>query len=1010
MLYSSKMYSIVKIRKTLSVFVSILFCSVIVFTAYPLNAQPGAAHPEDQARIHTAARFILSCFEYIPLRQEVTAREMRDHNIFKAHDSNQMRVGSLTDISEGSLRSDGLASCGTSGNNAHKNALDILGFDDPADFWVNRVRVYERLEDGNYRVRLPFQACSSSNDATNTCNATTSQGQEFKGNFNIPSLMALDPNDGNSINAMGHFNALATYNEKCVTTTDRTPPAVSVRFVNIDTGEIEELTHFQPEGINDNTFGYGYTSSLSSDAALAADTYRGVHATCEGLRNYLNEWAEIAATFTQAAIESGNIPGLELDVDGPDAARCENRGGVLAWIMCPIINGLASLSDTIFDKLILPFLTINPVNLDPNDNPVFSAWSSFRVLANILLVIFLLVAVFGQSIGGGMIDAYTAKKIIPRVVASAILINISIYIVALALDVTNIIGSGVSELLTAPFANADSFRITLSEGAAGLGLTGLIGAGAGIWIGGTTLLASAIPFLLLFVVMPLVLVFIAIMGTLILRTGLIYLLIMVSPIAFALYCLPNTEKVFKQWWSLLFKALILYPVVMVMFATASILAVILSDTIQTSGGGVEGAFSGIASVIVMMIPLFLIPKAFKLTGGALGSAYGTLSGIGSKTGEAIKGNPNDPNSLRNKTKRNFGGAFTRGRADFVRRNEKSASLTRRRLAKTANFGDVMSKEAQINKEGIERGNQVKSNGDDTYGRASTSIPLYLDRSGRRTTKATDQAGNAHARAADKNGNLLRTSLAGAEYTDDQYKKGASLYKTNGEKQFWMDYEATKVNTGETSAFKDNYLTWAQQEGFTGNETGGIYKGMAHSQQNAFKNLKYSGLDTNDPDGPRFRDVSEPEMNFNPSTGNVGKNDELVNDMYHKQGAYATGQLAAEDMERIYDIKEHMASTVQSLVGTDTSTMDAGQLSAHQAELENAQTRLAQIGSMEDTWAGRRQGSVAPGMATDQDGTPLYSGLQGGNQGLQDTFNRRAYREENGTRRLDKIDPQTGQRI
>ena len=51
-----------------------------------------------------------------------------------------------------------------------------------------------------------------------------------------------------------------------------------------------------------------------------------------------------------------------------------------------------------------------------------------RSIANIIIIFALLAVVFSQSIGGGMIDAYTAKKIMPRLLAAAIFVNISIYL------------------------------------------------------------------------------------------------------------------------------------------------------------------------------------------------------------------------------------------------------------------------------------------------------------------------------------------------------------------------------------------------------------------------------------------------------------------------------------------------------------------------------------------------------------------------------------------------------
>ena len=126
-----------------------------------------------------------------------------------------------------------------------------------------------------------------------------------------------------------------------------------------------------------------------------------------------------------------------------DSATCEAHGGFsIAWIICPIVNGLAGAFDTVFKVVVLPLLQTGAIDVSNTSN-TYLVWSNFRLYANILLVLVLLVVVFGQSIGGGLIDAYSAKKIIPRLLIAAIAINLSIYIVALAVDITNIVGQGI---------------------------------------------------------------------------------------------------------------------------------------------------------------------------------------------------------------------------------------------------------------------------------------------------------------------------------------------------------------------------------------------------------------------------------------------------------------------------------------------------------------------------------------------------------------------------------------
>jgi hypothetical protein len=286
--------------------------------------------------------------------------------------------------------------------------------------------------------------------------------------------------------------------------------------------------------------------------------------------------------------------------DGSDAPGCEDSGYALSWIMCKVIAGLADTVDWIYGSLVQPLLQINPVDINNDSNDpshTYAIWSNFRVYGDIFLVIALLVIVFGESIGGGMIDAYSAKKILPRLLIAAILINLSIYLIALAVDVTNVVGDGLNNLLQAPFKaqiNSNDFYVLhmiKATGATGSVLT--VGAIVGIAFKAQAGFDGLMYFLVIALV-PALFIFLAIMATVILRRGLILLLIFLSPIAFALYCLPNTEKYFRQWWDTLFKALLVYPIIAAMFAMGNILSVVISS----STSGIAGSLATLIGLVL----------------------------------------------------------------------------------------------------------------------------------------------------------------------------------------------------------------------------------------------------------------------------------------------------------------------------------------------------------------------------------------------------------------------------
>lgn len=339
--------------------------------------------------------------------------------------------------------------------------------------------------------------------------------------------------------------------------------------------------------------------------------------------------------------------------DEEDFAECE--GGIaFGWILCGIVNGLAEVAEGAFDNVIQPLLRSQPIQVTDDDGNVtktFEVWSNFRLYGNIILVIALIVVVYGQSIGGGVFEAYAAKKMLPRILLTAILINISFYIVALAVDITNILGGGLASLIETPFREAGKLKYHVGVSSnilANVGGTAAVGIGIAAVVKTTivsSLSAGAGTFalwFLVFVLIPIVLIVLAILFTLLLRNGLLVLLIMVAPVAFALYCLPNTQKYFKSWWDTLLKVLMIYPIVAVLFAIGNVLAVTISEASPTG----LTFLANFLSLVALFAPLALIPFSFRIAGGVMGKAM-DLADSGRKWSNKKFLHNDNPHSLAN---------------------------------------------------------------------------------------------------------------------------------------------------------------------------------------------------------------------------------------------------------------------------------------------------------------------------------------------------------------------------
>ncbi len=358
--------------------------------------------------------------------------------------------------------------------------------------------------------------------------------------------------------------------------------------------------------------------------------------------------------FVPANASSTSTP-AQTPSSGP--SQCESSGFSLAWVICPVINAVTGAEQSI-EKYVQDLLQTKPISftssLSCSNKPgsscsseanfssaLYHVWSNFRLYGDIILVIAMLAIVYGEAAGGGMIEAYTVRKVLPRILVAAILINLSIYIVAGLEDIFNILGAGISSIIEAPFrAAAGSIMGGSKSVLPGMNIgggTGLLGVGAlSLGLGALAfgvLTAGSIGILLLVVIMALVAV-LGIFITVIVRQGLLVFLLLISPVAFALYVLPNTEQYFKKWWGLLIKTLTVYPIVTSVFAMAYVSGVVMSDFDQTIKPTI---LAQCMALIAVVAPLFLIPFAFRMSGGVIGSVSGAVSKMTSRVNKPLMG-------------------------------------------------------------------------------------------------------------------------------------------------------------------------------------------------------------------------------------------------------------------------------------------------------------------------------------------------------------------------------------
>jgi len=314
--------------------------------------------------------------------------------------------------------------------------------------------------------------------------------------------------------------------------------------------------------------------------------------------------------------------------EGEDASSCTIAG--LGWIICPAMNFMGSVLESSFNFLANSFLSTN-VNVLRNDQ-VQAAYEGMRNIANVVFVAAFLVIIYAQITGAGA-GGYSIKRLLPRLVIAAILVNISYYICLIAVDISNILGYGLRGMFDAGmFTPVEKGMSEIGDqagsGAKVAGIIALVLAGAA---GAVTVLMSVTFPVVLAAVLALLMIVLILMG----RTALIILLTIVSPLAFVAYLLPNTEQWFKRWYKLFASLLMLFPIVAVVFGASSLAGSVLYNVSVT--GNDTNNMMQVVALGVTIVPLFLVPSLLKNSLSGAGAIGAKLSGLAGRQGSKATG-------------------------------------------------------------------------------------------------------------------------------------------------------------------------------------------------------------------------------------------------------------------------------------------------------------------------------------------------------------------------------------
>ncbi|TWP07894.1 MFS transporter [TM7 phylum sp. oral taxon 351] len=331
---------------------------------------------------------------------------------------------------------------------------------------------------------------------------------------------------------------------------------------------------------------------------------------------------------------ANNASETEEDGQNGEQAACMQNAGALGWIICPLMYGVRDAANGIFQNAVSPLLRVHESILtglsSSSNSPMYQAWSFFRNVANIMFVIAMLFVIFSQITGFG-IDNYGIKKILPKLIVTAIIVNFSYIICGIFVDLSNIIGEGIKNILESVAGSTTTATEKLGDNVVGvintlIGALAAVGAAAGgLTIAGAAISNAVVSGSLLTVIFP-ILAFVgsALMAgffamlMLGLRQALIIIMIVISPVAFVLYAIPNTNGLFKKWFQLFKTLLMLFPVFCFMVGGGFLVSNIIIK-------GSKDFFMTIIGGLISIAPYFAVPS---MTKNAMKGFDGAVAGLG----------------------------------------------------------------------------------------------------------------------------------------------------------------------------------------------------------------------------------------------------------------------------------------------------------------------------------------------------------------------------------------------
>lgn len=598
----------------------------------------------DQYKFFTYASAMARCFSYksLAVHTDVDDQMLHDNVVFRTWGGVYTYIGTYPEVKgfdKGGIK--------CNGTEFQQEAFNTFGIS-PNELLCYMGYPKNGLE-GKNDSNTKHEECV----ALGLTNDFTYSGMPENGKENfLNALTTLTGYDRNVAekNAYIKYRKYSDWIKGCVDgeATSKSDNTWKVSVVNTDTKKVDTI--YKPKGKTEYLYAGGSTvyankpefscRSVESELAIAAKKYlnvlkaSAVDTACAGLAgdklkackdgaSHKGDSTYCETTYENTedinACKQGQTAKIEAPAEG-DGEEEKNSCGIdgIGWLVCPVMNFVASINDAAYSA-ISGFLDIKPAILsDGNNSGAKQGWDFFRNIANAIFAVIFLWIIFSQISNVG-VSNYGIKKILPRLIIGALLVNLSYYLCQIFVDLSNILGHTLKDAL-----ESGAGEIGANSEATGLGseiiakILGLTGAGLfiALAVGLPTLAAGFLAIMTVFII-------------LVVRQAGIILLVAISPVAFAAWLLPNTEDLFKKWMKMFRGLLLVFPIISLLYGAGKLAGAILISSATVDPNNPDETMQLVALAATTM-PLIATPFVLQNSLSSLGS-------IGAKIGRMSAG-------------------------------------------------------------------------------------------------------------------------------------------------------------------------------------------------------------------------------------------------------------------------------------------------------------------------------------------------------------------------------------